>query len=158
MSRVGSAVEQKDLLPLLSRALTQSGAAGQGYAEIAGRIASVTGGLGAAAQVQSLAERDDYLQSFVLSGRALDRNAQPFIELLSDLVSRLEVEPRRLKDVIAEIATRLLESLDPESQEDIDEAWAAEIEKRCAAVDAGTLSTSDWKDVRARIERELFGR
>jgi hypothetical protein len=104
-------LEQKDLLPLLSRALTQSGAAGQGYAEIAGRIASVTGGLGAAAQVQSIAERDDYLQSFVFSGRALDRNAQPFIELLSDLLARLEVEPRRLKDVIAEIATRLESSL-----------------------------------------------
>jgi presequence protease len=107
----GLTLEQKDLLPLLSRALTQSGAAGQGYAEIAGRIASVTGGVGAAAQVQSLAESDDYLQSFVISGRALDRNAQPFIELLNDLVARLEVEPRRLKEIIAEIATRLESSL-----------------------------------------------
>jgi hypothetical protein len=103
--------EQKDLLPLLSRALTQSGAAGLGYAEIAGRIASVTGGLGAAAQVQSLAERDDYIQSFVIAGRALDRNAKPFIELLTDLVARLEVEPKRLKEVIAEITTRLESSL-----------------------------------------------
>jgi putative addiction module component (TIGR02574 family) len=58
----------------------------------------------------------------------------------------------------AEIATRLLESLDPEAQEEVDEAWAAEIERRCAAVDAGTLGTSDWKDVRARIERDIFGR
>jgi presequence protease len=107
----GLSVEQKDLLPLLSRALTQSGAAGLGYAEIAGRIASFTGGVGAAAQVQSLAESDDYLQSFVISGRALDRNAQPFIELLSDLVARLEVEPRRIKEIIAEIATRLESSL-----------------------------------------------
>ncbi|HEX9364641.1 MAG TPA: insulinase family protein [Candidatus Dormibacteraeota bacterium] len=103
--------EQKDLLPLLSRALTQSGAAGLGYAEIAGRIASVTGGLGAAAQVQSLAERDDYIQSFVIAGRALDRNAKPFIELLTDLLARLEVEPKRLKEVIAEITTRLESSL-----------------------------------------------
>jgi len=103
--------EQKDLLPLLGRALTQSGAGGLGYAEVAGRIASVTGGVGAAAQVQSLAERDDYLQSFVISGRALDRNAQAFIELLTDLVARLELEPGRLKDVIAEIATRLETSL-----------------------------------------------
>jgi presequence protease len=107
----GLTLEQKDLLPLLSRALTQSGAAGQGYAEIAGRIASVTGGVGAAAQVQSLAESDGYLQSFVISGRALDRNAQPFIELLNDLVARLEVEPRRLKEIVAEIATRLESSL-----------------------------------------------
>jgi len=58
----------------------------------------------------------------------------------------------------AEMATRILESLDPEAQRDVDEAWATEIERRCAAVDAGTLATSDWKDVRSRIERDLFGR
>ena len=103
--------EEKDLLPLFSRALTQSGAAGEDYVQIAGRMAAVTGGVGAAAQVQSLAERDDYLQSFVLAGRALDRNAKPFVELITDLVARLEVEPRRLKEVIAEIATRLESSL-----------------------------------------------
>ena len=58
----------------------------------------------------------------------------------------------------AEMAARILESLDPEVQRDVDEAWAVEIERRCAAVDAGTLATSDWKDVRARIERDIFGR
>jgi len=58
----------------------------------------------------------------------------------------------------ADIATKILESLDPQSQAEVDEAWAAEIESRCAAVDAGTLGTSDWKDVRARIERDIFGR
>ncbi|HEY0140840.1 MAG TPA: addiction module protein [Thermoanaerobaculia bacterium] len=58
----------------------------------------------------------------------------------------------------ARIAARLLESLDETGQSDVDAAWAAEIERRCAAVDAGELVTSDWKDVRARIEREIFGR
>jgi putative addiction module component (TIGR02574 family) len=53
---------------------------------------------------------------------------------------------------------KVKESLDPEAQRKVDEAWAAEIERRCAAVDAGTLGTSDWKDVRARIERDIFGR
>jgi Zn-dependent M16 (insulinase) family peptidase len=103
--------EQKDLLPLFARVLTQSGAAGQDYVQIAARIAAHTGGVGAAPQVQSLASNEDYLQSFVISGRALDRNAQPFIELLTDLVARLEVEPKRLKEVIAEISTRLETSL-----------------------------------------------
>jgi Zn-dependent M16 (insulinase) family peptidase len=103
--------EEKDLLPLFSRMLTQSGAAGQDYAQIASRIAATTGGVGAAAQVQSLAARDDYIESFVMSGRALDRNAQPFIELLTDLIARLEIEPKRLKEVLAEMATRLESSL-----------------------------------------------
>lgn len=58
----------------------------------------------------------------------------------------------------AKLAARLLESLDDEAQSDVDAAWADEIERRCAAVDAGALATSDWKDVRARIEREIFGR
>ncbi len=103
--------EQQDLLPLFSRVLTQSGAAGQDYVQVAARIASNTGGVGAAAQVQSLAARDDYIESFVISGRALDRNAQPFIDLLTDLVAHLEVQPKRLKEVIAEISTRLESSL-----------------------------------------------
>jgi presequence protease len=103
--------EEKDLLPLFSRVLTQSGAAGQDYVQIASRIAAVTGGVGAAAQVQSLAAQDDYLQSFVLSGRALDRNARPFVELLTDLTARLEIDPKRLKEVIAEVATRLESSI-----------------------------------------------
>lgn len=103
--------EEKDLLPLFGRVLTQSGAAGQDYVEIAARIAAHTGGVGAAAQVQSLAARDDYLQSFVISGRALDRNAKPFVELLTDLVARLEIQPKRLKEIIAEVATRLESSL-----------------------------------------------
>lgn len=103
--------EDKDLLALFGRVLVQSGAAGQDYAEIAARIAATTGGVGAAAQVQSLAAKDDYLQSFVLSGRALDRDATAFVELLTDLVVRLEVEPKRLREIIAEIATRLESSL-----------------------------------------------
>jgi Zn-dependent M16 (insulinase) family peptidase len=104
-------LEEKELLPVFSRVLTQSGAAGQDYVQIAERIAAVTGGVGAAAQVQSLAAQEDYLQSFVLSGRALDRNAKPFVDLLTDLAVRLELEPKRLKEVIAEMATRLESSI-----------------------------------------------
>ncbi len=104
-------LEEKELLPLLSRVLTQSGASGQDYVQIAERMAAVTGGVGAAAQIQSLARQEDYLQSFVLSGRALDRNAKPFVDLLTDLTVRLELQPKRLKEVIAEMATRLESSI-----------------------------------------------
>ena len=58
----------------------------------------------------------------------------------------------------AEVAVRILESLEPHHDADVDDAWAVEIERRCAAVDAGTLVTSDWNDVRRRIERDIFGR
>ncbi|HEY5035015.1 MAG TPA: insulinase family protein [Candidatus Dormibacteraeota bacterium] len=103
--------DEKDLLPLFGRVLTQAGAAGQDYVEIAKRIASYTGGVGAAAQVQPLAAREDYLQSFMVSGKALDRNAKPFIDLLTDLAAHLEIETGRLKEIIAETATRLESSI-----------------------------------------------
>ena len=58
----------------------------------------------------------------------------------------------------ADLATRLIQSLDPETDSDVDAAWAAEIELRCAALDSGEAVTSDWSEVRERIEREIFGR
>ncbi|HEX3579630.1 MAG TPA: addiction module protein [Thermoanaerobaculia bacterium] len=58
----------------------------------------------------------------------------------------------------AELAARLLDSLDGAIDPAIDDDWAKEIERRCAASDAGTNVTSDWNDVRQRIERDIFGR
>lgn len=58
----------------------------------------------------------------------------------------------------AKLVARLTESLDDQPEKKINEAWPAEIERRCAAVDAGTLTTSAWPDVRERIEQEILGR
>jgi len=58
----------------------------------------------------------------------------------------------------AKIAARLLESLDEAAQKDVDNAWVVEIERRCAAVDSSAMATDDWQNVRARIERDIFGR
>ncbi len=58
----------------------------------------------------------------------------------------------------AEIVNRLLESLESQVDDDVDEAWAQEIERRCAALDSGEAVTSDWNEFRARIERDVFGR
>lgn len=58
----------------------------------------------------------------------------------------------------AEIAARLIASLDAESTEsraDVEEAWAAEIERRCEALDAGTTTTQSWDVVRRGIEANL---
>lgn len=53
----------------------------------------------------------------------------------------------------AEIAARLLESLDDSDREGVDEASACEIERRCAALDSGEAVTSD----RNESARELNG-
>ena len=58
----------------------------------------------------------------------------------------------------AEIAARLLESLDDAEREGVDAAWAEEIDRRCDALDRGEAITSDWEEFRARVERGMFGR
>jgi putative addiction module component (TIGR02574 family) len=58
----------------------------------------------------------------------------------------------------AEIAARLLESLDGDDGEGVEEAWAQEIDRRCAALDSGEAVTFDWNEFRARVERDVFGR
>lgn len=59
----------------------------------------------------------------------------------------------------AEIAARLIESLDvgPEGEAaEVEAAWAAEIERRCAALDAGTTGTTNWEEVRRQIKAEIL--
>jgi putative addiction module component (TIGR02574 family) len=58
----------------------------------------------------------------------------------------------------AEVAARILESLEESQDDGVDEAWARELERRAAAVDSGQVVTSDWNVLRRRIEREIFGR
>lgn len=58
----------------------------------------------------------------------------------------------------AEIAARLIASLDTASAQDssdVRDAWAAEIQRRCEALDAGTASTTDWDDARRGIQAEI---
>src|SRR6266850_212345 len=54
----------------------------------------------------------------------------------------------------AELATELLASLDGPGDPDAEAAWAAEIEWRVAAIEAGTARLEPWEHVRQRIERD----
>ena len=59
----------------------------------------------------------------------------------------------------AEIAARLIQSLDVVAEgeaAEVEAAWAAEIERRCSALDAGTTGTTDWEDVRRQIKAEIL--
>jgi hypothetical protein len=42
--------------------------------------------------------------------------------------------------------------------EAVEQAWAAEIERRVAAVRNGELPGTDWRTVLERIERDVLGR
>jgi len=51
----------------------------------------------------------------------------------------------------ADLAGLLIESLEGEPDEDIVAAWAAEIERRVAELDAGTVRSIPWEQVRQRL-------
>ncbi len=72
-------------------------------------------------------------------------------ELLSQLLD-LPVADR------AEIACRLLLSLEPEGPErdpDWEESWKAEIEARLLAIDEGRTTLIPWEEVRDRLRQSL---
>ena len=61
-------------------------------------------------------------------------------------------------DARAELAAELLASLDGPADPDAEVAWNVEIERRVAAIEAGTVRLEPWEDVKRRIEKEILGR
>ena len=61
-------------------------------------------------------------------------------------------------DARAEVAAELLASLDGPADPNTEAAWAVEIERRVAAIEAGTVKLEPWEDVKRRVEKELLGR
>ena len=47
----------------------------------------------------------------------------------------------------------LIESVDAESEDGVEDAWRAEIERRMAQLDSGTVQTIPWEELRARLYR-----
>jgi putative addiction module component (TIGR02574 family) len=58
----------------------------------------------------------------------------------------------------ADLAGLLIESLESDIDPDVDTAWAAEIERRLSDIDAGTVKTIPWEQVRQRLVARLNGR
>lgn len=58
----------------------------------------------------------------------------------------------------ATLAGLLIESLEGDPDPDVEAAWAAEIEKRVAELDAGTVESIPWEQVRQRLLNRLNAR
>jgi putative addiction module component (TIGR02574 family) len=69
------------------------------------------------------------------------------VEELYEQASQLPEEDR------AELAGKLLESIEDPPDEGVEEAWAAEIERRIADYRAGRVKTIPWSEVRAHLYR-----
>jgi putative addiction module component (TIGR02574 family) len=55
----------------------------------------------------------------------------------------------------AELAGRLLDSLETERDEGVEAAWAEEIERRIRQIDSGEVKTIPWEEVRAKLYARL---
>ncbi|MDR3569545.1 MAG: addiction module protein [Syntrophobacteraceae bacterium] len=53
----------------------------------------------------------------------------------------------------AEIAQRLLESLDRQRDIDVESAWQSEVERRISELDSGQVACIPWEEVRERLMR-----
>ncbi len=51
----------------------------------------------------------------------------------------------------ATLAGLLIESLEPAPEPDVEAAWSKEIARRVAELDAGTVKTIPWEEVRAAL-------
>lgn len=69
------------------------------------------------------------------------------VEELYEQASQLPADDR------AELAGRLLESIEDPSDEDVEQSWAAEIERRMTDYRAGRVKTISWSEVRAHLHR-----
>jgi putative addiction module component (TIGR02574 family) len=58
----------------------------------------------------------------------------------------------------AALAGLLIESLEGEPDLDVEAAWATEIGKRVAELDAGTVKSIPWEEVRQRLLDRLHER
>jgi putative addiction module component (TIGR02574 family) len=58
----------------------------------------------------------------------------------------------------ATLAGLLIESLEGEVDPDVEQAWADEVQRRVAELDAGSVETIPWETVRTDLLRRLGGR
>jgi putative addiction module component (TIGR02574 family) len=77
--------------------------------------------------------------------------SRPFIDLWKE-VSELSERNR------ADLAGLLIESLEGEPDADVEAAWATEIERRVAELEAGTVGSVPWEVVRQRLVDRLNDR
>ena len=92
--------------------------------------------------------------------RSLGGKSERKIDLMTKAAEAVLADASRLDlDARAEVAAELLVSLDGPADPDAESAWAAEIERRVAAIEAGTAKLEAWEDVkRTRLRRIGRGR
>lgn len=75
------------------------------------------------------------------------------MSIVEDLFAKAVMLPEQDR---AALAALLLDSLeDDASDEDVEEAWAAEVQRRMANYRAGNVQTIGWSELRERLHRRV---
>ena len=91
------------LVPFFCHALTRVGTARRDYGEMARRIDAITGGMGLAANPRTGFNGGACIPFAALTVKSLDRNAEPTIELLAELLGSYDFsDTERLKHLMLE--------------------------------------------------------
>ena len=89
------------------------------------------------------------------AGRGSDHGL-PYNHAMSPLAQQVLKQALSLDEKErASIAGVLIDSLDSEVDLDAEEAWEAEIQRRVAELDSGTVQTIPWSDVKKHLLRGL---
>lgn len=96
------------LLPILTSYLSEVGVAGEDYKQTQHRQSLVVGGISAFSTIRSsLDSVADPIAYWTVSGRALSRNHESFIQLMNDTVYKAEFnDPARIKDLLSQSLSR----------------------------------------------------
>ncbi|MFN2462496.1 MAG: insulinase family protein [Candidatus Dormibacteria bacterium] len=95
------------LLGLLAYAMPLLGAGGADHLAMSRRIAAVTGGITVSTSAPVGRELDDLGLFLTLSGKALTRNQEGLVGIVTDLVTSLDVDPDRLYQLVGQRAAQL---------------------------------------------------
>jgi hypothetical protein len=87
----------------------------------------------------------------------IDDPVQPFYgELIKPPKASVEEQAAQLPQrERAQLALRLIESLDPGQDEDVDELWLDEAERRLREYDRGATQARDAEEAIAEVERQV---
>ena len=105
--------EEMHCLPLLSNLLTQLGAGGRNYLQMAEAMEAVTGGIFARTSILDSPESlERFSASFEVKGKALVRNGKALVELLADFLLRPDFSDRqRISTVLNQLKVSLENSV-----------------------------------------------
>ena len=95
------------------------------------------------------------MRNHALDARLDNDGVGGYDEAMSKMTEDILNKAMRLSTVErADLAAALLASLDGEPEEDVEAAWAAEIQRRADCVRSGDAKGHPWPEVRQRLQNQ----